>query len=94
MQEILLQVLKVAYACVGVIGIVAYWPTLKDLHYHKKPSANSMSYFVWSVTTGVAFLYSIFVLGDPLFRFVSGLHFLACLSVLLLSVKLVKYTNK
>jgi len=88
MQGALLQFLTIAYGLVGVVGALAYWPTLKDLYIHKKPSANTRSYAVWTITTGVAFLYGLFVLDDMLFRAISGMHFLACTTVLLLSVRL------
>ena len=87
MEELLLHVLIIAYASVGVIGIIAYWPTIKDLYY-KKPSANINSYALWTATSGIAFLYSLFILPDLLFRIVSGLNFGACALVLLLSINL------
>ena len=90
MKELLLQVLTIAYASVGVIGFIAYWPTIKDLYYHKKASANVTSYLLWTATTGIAFLYSLFILPDFLFRIVSGINFGACALVLLLSIKLKK----
>jgi len=87
MSGILLQALIVAYASVGVITIIAYWPTIKDL-YHKKPSANMSSYVLWTAASGIAFLYSLFILPDLLFRIVSGLNFGASALVLLLSINL------
>jgi len=87
MKELLLQILIIAYASVGVISLVAYWPTIKDLYHHKKPSANTISYSLWTLTTGIAFLYSMFILPDLLFRIVSGLNFGACATVLFLSVR-------
>lgn len=88
MNDTFSQLLTIAYGCVGIIGFVAYWPTIKDLHFHKKPSANISSYVVWTTTTGVTFLYSIFVLSDLVFRAVSALYFFACLVVLFLRLKL------
>ncbi len=41
MKEILLQILIFAYASVGIIATIAYWPTMKDLYHHKKPSASN-----------------------------------------------------
>lgn len=98
MKELLLQILIVAYACVAVINIIAYWPTIRDLYYHKKPSANIASYILWTTVSGITFLYSIFVLPDLLFRMVSALGLTANLLVLLLSINLryskSKNTNK
>ena len=88
MKELLLQALIIAYASVGIISTIAYWPTIKDLYHYKKCSANITSYILWTATGGIAFLYSIFILPDLLFRIVSGLSFGACALVLLLSINL------
>ena len=90
MKELLLQALIIAYACVGVVAIIAYWPTIKDLYHHKKQSANTTSFLLWTITSGVAFLYSIFILEDILVRIVSGLSFASCSIILFLSIKLKK----
>ncbi len=90
MEELLLQVLKISYAGVGLVGLIWYWPTVKDLYHHKVASANIASYVIWTLCGGVAFLYSIFVLPDLLFQFVSGTGFLACAIILLLSMRLKK----
>lgn len=90
MEEFLLQILIVAYGVEGIITIIAYWPTIKDLYYYKKPSANSSSYFLWTTSAGIAFLYSLFILPDMLFRIVSGINFFCCASVLFLSLRLKK----
>jgi len=87
-EQILLQTLIIAYGATGIVSIIAYWPTIKDLYYHQKPSANIPSYVLWTATGGIAFLYSVFILPDLLFIIVSGLGFLACLIVLLLSLGL------
>ena len=87
MKELLLQLLIITYASVSVIGIVAYWPTIKDL-YRKKPSANINSYILWTVGSGIGFLYSLFILSDLLLRIVSGLYLGANALVLLLAIKL------
>lgn len=90
MKEILLQLLILAYASVAVIEIIAYWPTIRDLHHHKKQSANITSFALWTFTTGIAFLYSLFILPDFLFRLVSGLNFGACFVILILAINLKK----
>ena len=94
MKDLLLKLITIAYAGVGVVGLIAYWPTIKDLYYHQKPSANVTSYIIWTLTSGVAFLYSLFILPDLLFRIVSGINFGACAMVLLLSLKLGKTTKQ
>ena len=88
MKELLLQILVIAYGATGVVGLVGYWPTIRDLYHHKKPSANISSYILWSSTGGIGFLYAVFILPDLLLRIVSGINFFACLVVLILSIGL------
>ena len=88
MQELLIQLLKIGYAGVGVLALVGYWPTIKDLYHHKVASANVASYVIWTTCWGIAFLYSIFILPDLLFQFVSWTGFLACAIILFLSLRL------
>ncbi len=82
------QILTVAYASVGVISAIGYWPTIKDIHFHKKPSANIKTYAVWTLTTGISLLYGIFILNDFLFRVIAGVGFVCCFTVLALSINL------
>ena len=88
MKELLLQIIVIAYGATGIVGLVGYWPTIKDLYHHKKPSANISSYVLWSSTGGISFLYAIFILPDLLLRIVSGINFFACVAVLILSLGL------
>jgi len=89
----ILWLLTLAYAGTGIIGLIAYWPTIKDLHYHKKPSANISSYILWAATSATAFLYALFILPDLLFIIVSGIGFGACALVLFLSIRLKRYSK-
>jgi len=88
MKEILFRLLIVAYAGVGVVSVIGYWPTIRDLYHHKKQSANISSYVLWTATGAIAFLYSLFILPDLLFIIVSGLSFASCAVVLFLSIRL------
>jgi len=88
MKNLILNILIISYGAVGLINIVAYWPTIKDLYHHKKPSANTLSFYMWTFASGVTFLYSLFILPDLLFQIVSGLNFLSCFTVLVLSIRL------
>jgi hypothetical protein len=88
MQEVFLKILIICYGATAVANIVAYWPTIKDLYFNKKPSANIASYFIWTISTGIAFLYAIFILPDMLFIIVSGTFFVSNAIVLYLSIKL------
>ncbi|MEK6969904.1 MAG: hypothetical protein AABW48_05745 [Nanoarchaeota archaeon] len=78
MEKLGLQILIFAYASVNIIGIVGYLPTIKDLWVNKKMSANTNSYFIWTVSSAITFLYSLLVLPDFWFRIVSGLSFGCC----------------
>jgi hypothetical protein len=89
MEEILLKILTLAYGSTGVVGIVAYWPTIRDL-INKKPSANSSSYSIWVATNLITFLYSLFVVKDFLFQLVSGAYLAVNTSVFLLILRIKK----
>ncbi len=65
------------YAATGVIGLIAYLPTFKDLK-NKIVSANMHSYALWTLTYGIALLYAIFVVSDFLLSLVAGIHFVSC----------------
>ena len=58
------QLLIIAYASTGIVATIGYFPTIKDLWIHKRKSANIASYIIWTITTGIAFLYSLFILPD------------------------------
>jgi hypothetical protein len=88
MNETLVKILSVAYASVGVVSLIAYYPTVKDLYYYEKPSANAISYIIWTVTSCITFLYSLFAIHDMLFMIVSGTNFLACALILSLRLRL------
>jgi hypothetical protein len=92
MFEILLKIIIAIYAAEVIITTLGYLPTVKDLWHHKLKSANIASYATWSVGTGGAVLYSIFVLPDLLFQIVSGVNFFFCILILGLSLKL-KYAK-
>lgn len=91
MEDIVLKIIIISYAATSLIDIIAYWPTIKDLSHHKKPSANCSSYIIWTITTWITFLYSLFILPDFLFRIVSWVTFFANLSVLILLYRLNNY---
>ena len=83
-----LQLLTILYAGTGIVLIIGYIPTIKDLLFHKRKSANITSYLIWSLCGAVTFLYSIFILTDLLFRIISGLNFICCFIILVLSLRL------
>lgn len=83
-----IKILTIAYGLTAIFDFIAYLPTYRDLIKHKKPSANVASFTLWACTTGIAFLYSIFVLPDLTFRIVSGAMFFSNLLVIVLSLRL------
>lgn len=87
-----LKIISFFYALGGLIALIGYLPTIKDL-YQKKPSANVNSYIIWTFTTGVGFLYSIVVISDLLLEIVSGMGFLSCAIIMVLAIRL-KYSKK
>ncbi len=87
MKESLLQLLIISYAGAGILGVIAYWPTIQDLYHHKSPSANIASYLLWTLSGAITLLYSIFILPDLLFITVSALNFAACAFILYLRIR-------
>lgn len=94
MTDILLNLLVLAYAATGIISLTAYWPTIKDLYFYKKKSANIQSYAIWMITTGITVLYSMFVLADLPFRIVAWVNFICVVIILTLSVGLSRKIKK
>jgi hypothetical protein len=90
LKAILLNGLAMAYAAGGIVCCIAYFPTIKDLYYHKKPSANTTTYALWTATAFITLLYSIFVATDILFRIISLANLIACSLVLSLSLMTIK----
>lgn len=89
-----MQVLTAGYASVGVIGKIGYWPTIKDLYWHKKPCANINTYALWTMTTAVVFIYAALVIDNFWFKVVAVLDFMFCLTILSLSLHLKYKTSK
>ena len=85
--EILLKILIAAYALTGIIVVLGYLPTIRDL-YNKKKSANTPSYIIWTLSASITFMYALFIIKDLLLIIVTGLNFTGCTTVLLMSVNL------
>ncbi len=90
----LIVIISFAYIISGVVDLIAFLPTIKDLYYSKKESANILSYIIWTSVGFVSLLYSLFVLKDLFFRIVSAINFSACLTILILSIRLKKQKTK
>jgi len=93
MTNLLLQILTLAYASVGIIATIGYIPTINDLAFQKKMSANISSYIAWTFCSGVTFLYCMILLSDSLLQIVNGLNFGCCALILGLSLY-VKYNQR
>lgn len=86
-MELILTVIALLYASTGVIGIIGYFPTMKDLM-RKKESANTQSYIIWTFCNFIAFLYAFFIISDLLLEIVTGLIFASCAIILALTLRL------
>jgi hypothetical protein len=86
-MNLLLNILSVFYAATGVAATIGYFPTIKDL-LRGKMSSNNHSYIIWATCGLIVFLYSLFILPDPLFIMVSGLNFICCALILILGLSI------
>jgi hypothetical protein len=86
-MEILLTILAFLYATTGITEMIGYAPTVRDLK-KRIASANIHSYFIWTFTTAVTFLYAIFIVSDTLLEIVTGLNFLCCTTIFVLALEL------
>jgi hypothetical protein len=77
------------YGISGVISLIAYFPTIKDL-LAGIPSANFTTYFLRFIYYAISVLYGIFVLSDWLFILVSCLDAGILLFITLLIVRVKK----
>jgi uncharacterized protein with PQ loop repeat len=91
MKENLIYILTFLYGIGGIVTFAGFIPTMIDL-WKKKPSANIITYVVWTTTTFITSLYGFFILENLVFNIVINLQLLACLTVLILRVRL-KYNN-
>ncbi len=92
MKEYFLYILTFLYGIGGIITFSGFFPTIKDL-LHKKPSANINTYAIWTTTTFVTSLYGFFILQNLIFNIVINLQLAACLTVLILRLRLKKHVK-
>lgn len=90
-EEALIPILTTLYGVGGVINIIGYIPTIKDLMHHK-PSANFFTYVMWAFVALAAFLYGLFVLKDLFYNVVVGAQLAVIILVLTLIVR-IKYAD-
>jgi len=82
----LTNVLSTLYLLAGLVGNVAYLPTLYDL-WLLKPAANLQSYAIWSGTSFLVFAYAVKVNGNFLFIVLSCQTLCLCSTVVLLELR-------
>jgi len=82
----LVNVLSTLYLLAGVIGNIAYIPTLRDL-WLLRPAANMQSYGIWSLTSLLVLAYAVEVNGDLLFIALSCQTLCLCLAVVVLELR-------
>ncbi len=87
MNQIFITTLTVLYGAGGIITFAGFFPTIKDL-WKKKPSANIITYLIWTTTTFLTALYAMLVLRDLVFSLVINLQLLACAIILILRWRL------
>ena len=92
MQENFIYVLTFLYGLGGIVTFFGFMPTMIDL-WKRKPSANIITYVVWTSTTFVTALYGFFILEDLVFNIVINLQLLACLTVLFLRIRLIYFSK-
>jgi uncharacterized membrane protein YjfL (UPF0719 family) len=91
MKEQFLYILVFLYGLGGIVTFVGFVPTMIDL-WNKKPSANITTYVIWTATTFVISLYGFFIFNNLVFNIVINFQLLACLTVLILRIRL-KYKS-
>jgi len=77
------------YTTTGVISLVAYLPTMRDL-WRGKSTAILYTYALWTGCSVITLLYGVFVLQDFLYDVITGIQFLACGITLILRIGLPK----
>jgi len=85
----LISTITALYWLAWIITFIGYFPTIKDL-LKWKPSANLSTYWMWTGTMLVTFLYAILVNGDIMFIIVVWLQLLACIIIFFLRLRIEK----
>lgn len=86
-MKLITTIITFLYAGTGVIAIIGYIPTIKDL-LRGKESANIHSYTVWTFASSISFLYALLVISDLLLEIIVGLNLVFCAIILILSLRI------
>ena len=84
----MMSALAFLYAAVGALVIIGYFPTMKDLWVHRKKSANTSSYVIWTLSSSIGLLYSLIFLQDWLVRIAATVNMACCATILILAMRL------
>lgn len=90
-METLLTIISILYAITGIISVIGYIPTIRDL-IKKRASANIQSYIIWVICAFISLIYAHFVISDLLLEIVIGLSLGCIIIILVLALKL-KYSK-
>ncbi len=82
----LTNLLSTLYLAAGVVGNIAYLPTLRDL-WLLKPAANLQSYGIWNLTSLLVLADAVEVNGDLLFIALSCQTLCLCVAVVTLEFR-------
>ena len=92
MTENWITILTTIYWVSGILSMIAYFPTIRDLR-KRIPSANIYTYILWFCYYIIALVYGIFVLKDKVFLMITSLDLTIILFIIFLICRL-KYLNK
>ncbi len=93
MEIIFIDLLKLAYLSTGVATVYGYWPTIKELS-KNKPSASATSYKVWTIESGVGFLYVMLLTKDIILQLSMGITFICCAIILILRLRIKSFRER
>ncbi len=86
-MEIVTAVISFLYAATGIVAILGYIPTIRDLIKNNR-GANFHSYVVWTLCSVISFLYALIVISDLLLEIVTGLNLAACAIIMILTLRI------
>ena len=76
---------EIIYIIPPMIMIIGYIPSLIDLIIYKKKTVNYFSYSLWAIANATMFYYSFMILPDFFFQIMSSIHFLSCISLIIIN---------
>ena len=80
------NIISMLYAIGGVVMILGYYPTIKDLR--NKLHANPQTYFIWGAVSFISVMYGTFVMKDWLYTSFMVIHTIICMAISFWSARL------